>query len=109
MSNQVQQQPQQQQQPDPTDPTAYYDQFWKYAGYYGEEAARKYYGAWSPPVGTKNPNDSSSNNAPLAPPTAEQTNNQQSRHDSSNQTKIAAEDSSKRGVSNLPAWMTAGK
>ena len=60
-------------------------------------------------VGTKNPNDSSSNNAPLALPTAEQTNNQQSRHDSSNQTKIAAEDSSKRGVSNLPAWMTAGK
>ena len=106
---QVQQQPQQQQQPDPTDPTAYYDQFWKYAGYYGEEAARKYYGAWSPPVGTKNPNDSSSNNAPLAPPTAEQTNNQQSKYDSSNQTKIAAEDSSKRGVSNLPAWMTAGK
>lgn len=35
-----------------TDPTAYYDAFWKYSDYYGEEAARKYYGAWSPPVGS---------------------------------------------------------
>mmetsp|Transcript_1592 Transcript_1592/g.3362 ORF Transcript_1592/g.3362 Transcript_1592/m.3362 type:complete len:269 (-) Transcript_1592:440-1246(-) len=40
----------------PTDPTAYYGDFWKYASYYGEEAARQYYGAWSPPVGTPNPN-----------------------------------------------------
>lgn len=28
---------------------AYYDVFWQYASYYGEEAARKHYGAWSPP------------------------------------------------------------
>jgi len=41
--------------PAPTDPTAYYNDFWKYTQYYGEEAARKYYGAWSPPVGTPNP------------------------------------------------------
>lgn len=49
--------------PAPTDPTAYYNDFWKYAQYYGEEAARKYYGAWSPPVGTPNPQaqDASSN------------------------------------------------
>ena len=39
----------------PTDPKAYYDQFWQYTTYYGEEAARKYYGAWSPPEGTTNP------------------------------------------------------
>jgi hypothetical protein len=28
---------------------AYYEVFWQYAAYYGEEAARKHYGAWSPP------------------------------------------------------------
>lgn len=30
-------------------------QFWQYAVYYGEAAARLYYGAWSPPEGTKPP------------------------------------------------------
>lgn len=39
----------------PTDPTAYYEDFWKYAVYYGEAAARLYYGAWSPPEGTPPP------------------------------------------------------
>lgn len=39
----------------PTDPTAYYDDYWKYASYYGEAAARIYYGAWSPPEGTPPP------------------------------------------------------
>ena len=39
----------------PTDPTAYYDAFWQYAAYYGEAAARAYYTAWSPPVGTAPP------------------------------------------------------
>jgi far upstream element-binding protein len=34
---------------------SYYEQFFRYAYYYGEEAARSYYGAWSPPVGTPNP------------------------------------------------------
>jgi len=33
----------------PTDHKAYYDQFWQYTAYYGEEAARKYYGFLSPP------------------------------------------------------------
>lgn len=39
----------------PTDPTAYYKDYWQYASYYGEAAARLYYGAWSPPVGTAPP------------------------------------------------------
>jgi hypothetical protein len=39
----------------PTDPTAYYNDFWQYASYYGEVAARAYYGAWSPPEGTPPP------------------------------------------------------
>jgi predicted RNA-binding protein YlqC (UPF0109 family) len=38
----------------PTDPTAYYNDFWYYASFYGEAAARVYYGAWSP-EGTKPP------------------------------------------------------
>ena len=36
----------------PTDPTYYYKDFWSYAAYYGEAAARTYYGGWAPPVGT---------------------------------------------------------
>ena len=40
----------------PTDPTAYYKVFWDYAAYYGEPAARAFYGLWSPPEGTPNPN-----------------------------------------------------
>ena len=39
----------------PTDPTAYYNDFWTYASYYGEAAARAYYQAWSPPEGTAPP------------------------------------------------------
>ena len=41
----------------PVDPTAYYKDYWQYAAYYGEAAARLYYGAWSPPVGTAPPAD----------------------------------------------------
>lgn len=44
----------------PTDPTAYYKDFWAYVSYYGEPAARAFYGAWSPPEGTPNPNVQSS-------------------------------------------------
>jgi far upstream element-binding protein len=36
-------------------PDAYYDAFFQYAYHYGEEKARQYYGAWSPPPGTPNP------------------------------------------------------
>jgi far upstream element-binding protein len=39
----------------PSDPTAYYGDFWTYASYYGEAAARVYYQAWSPPEGTPPP------------------------------------------------------
>ena len=34
---------------------AYYEDFWKYVDYYGEEAARAYYQTWAPPVGTPRP------------------------------------------------------
>lgn len=37
------------------DPTAYYNDFWNYASYYGEAAARQYYTTWSPPEGTPPP------------------------------------------------------
>lgn len=40
---------------DHNDPTAYYTEFWQYAAYYGEAAARAYYKAWSPPEGTPPP------------------------------------------------------
>lgn len=39
----------------PTDPAAYYTDFWLYASYYGEAAARLYYTQWSPPEGTLPP------------------------------------------------------
>ena len=38
------------------DPTSYYNDFWTYASYAGEAAARAYYTTWSPPVGTLPPN-----------------------------------------------------
>ena len=41
--------------PDANDPTAYYNDFWAYASYYGEAAARVYYTTWAPPVGTPAP------------------------------------------------------
>lgn len=34
---------------------SYYDAFFRYAYHYGEDSARQYYGAWSPPAGTSNP------------------------------------------------------
>jgi hypothetical protein len=37
------------------DMTAYYADFWLYASYYGEPAARTYYTQWSPPEGTPAP------------------------------------------------------
>lgn len=40
---------------DLSDPTAYYTDFWNYAAYYGETAARAYYTTWSPPEGTPPP------------------------------------------------------
>ncbi len=50
---------------------SYYDAFFRYAYHYGEDAARQYYGAWSPPVGTPNPYgvnpNAGSTPAPAAP------------------------------------------
>jgi len=86
---------------DPAQPAhdAYYEVFWQYAAYYGEEAARKHYGAWSPPVGTPNPNaaagvGTTQATAPAAAASA------------SAAAQQTAQDSSVRKVSNLPAWMT---
>lgn len=85
---------------------AYYEQFFRYSYYYGEDAARQHYGAWSPPVGTPNPYGVNPNGvtaapaaaptpapAPAAPPAQQQD----------------VRDTGRRGVSNLPAWMTRGK
>lgn len=54
----------------PTDPTAYYKDFWAYASYYGEAAARAYYTTWSPPEGTPPPEGITLPAAP-APATSE--------------------------------------
>ena len=39
--------------------TAYYPDFWNYAAWYGEDAARQYYGGYAPPPGTPKPEESS--------------------------------------------------
>jgi len=86
---------------DPAQPAhdAYYEVFWQYAAYYGEEAARKYYGAWSPPVGTPNPNAAAGVGASTTQATAPAA-------AASAAAQQTAQDSSVRKVSNLPAWMT---
>jgi hypothetical protein len=88
---------------------AYYEQFFRYAYYYGEDAARKYYAAWSPPVGMPNPYGVNPNGITAAPaaaapapaparaPVAPQ-----------QQQQGGFRDTSVRKVSNLPAWMTRG-
>lgn len=63
------------------DPTAYYAVFWEYAALYGEPAARDYYHAWSPPIGTPNPNTQQSNN--------KQVNNTVSNEEEENKREIA--------------------
>ena len=81
---------------------AYYDVFWQYASYYGEEAARKHYGGWSPPVGTPNPNAAAAGAAAtqVAAPTPA------AAAPAAAAAQQTAQDSSVRKVSNLPAWMT---
>jgi far upstream element-binding protein len=95
---------------------AYHEQFFRYAYYYGEAAARQYYGSWSPPVGTPNPYGVNPN--PLPAPTGDAgglggvaASPQASGHSPgaddggvANHTTIR--DTSVRKVSNLPAWMT---
>ncbi|KAJ1452118.1 hypothetical protein M885DRAFT_620270 [Pelagophyceae sp. CCMP2097] len=52
----AQQSPQQQPEaPAELAPDAYYQDFWNYVGWYGEEAARGVYGAYAPPPGTAPP------------------------------------------------------
>lgn len=75
---------------------AYYEVFWQYAGYYGEEAARKHYGAWSPPVGTPNPTGGAAVGGAVATPAPASAPAPSPQN---------VKDSSVRRVSNLPAWM----
>ncbi len=96
---------------------AYYEQFFRYAYYYGEDAARKYYGAWSPPAGTPNPYGE--NPAGITPAPAGDANASSSAAASAPSAAAPApraapeaaarETSQRRGVSNLPAWMTKGQ
>jgi far upstream element-binding protein len=103
---------------------AYYEQFFRYAYYYGEEAARAYYGAWSPPAGTPNPYGvnpagiqpapapapapaPTSTPAPAAqPPMASSADRGPSAPESS---QTSTRETSRRKVSNLPSWMTKGQ
>jgi len=101
---------------------AYYDAFHRYAAYYGEEAARKYYGAWSPPAGTPNPYGNASPAAAAAAAAASGSGASGTAPAQAQSPAAAAptpaapvaataapaaKDSSvRRGVSNLPAWMT---
>ena len=84
-------------------PDHFYDDFFRYSYHYGEDAARQYYGAWSPPVGSVNPygtNPAGTSSAAAAPKSENELTNSNG-HDAAN-----IRDSSVRNVSNLPAWMT---
>jgi hypothetical protein len=59
---------------DQIDPTSYYPDFWNYATYYGEAAARAYYTVWSPPEGTPPP-EGVTIPVPVSVPTTDQTQN----------------------------------
>mmetsp|Transcript_10759 Transcript_10759/g.20131 ORF Transcript_10759/g.20131 Transcript_10759/m.20131 type:complete len:243 (-) Transcript_10759:569-1297(-) len=86
----------------------YYEDFFRYAYYYGEEAARQQYGAWAPPEGTPNPYGVNPNLATTAaagtsaPSTATTTTSTVV----SSTTAEVKDSSVRKGVSNLPAWMT---
>jgi hypothetical protein len=91
---------------------AYYEQFFRYEYYYGEDAARKHYGAWSPPVGTPNPYGENPAGITPAPASesapAPQAAAPQAAVAPTDAVAGARETSQRRGVSNLPAWMTKG-
>lgn len=80
---------------------AYYDAFFRYMYHYGEDAARKYYGAWSPPQGTPNPYGINPNSSLTDQVNQTSTSNAKVLTEDSSLVK----DSSVRSVSNLPAWM----
>lgn len=100
--------------PAPAGSDAYYEQFFRYAYYYGEPAARQHYGAWSPPEGTPNPYGINPEGITAAPaagaavsaaaaaPTPAPAPAPVAAADIPNNVR----DSSVRKVSNLPAWMT---
>lgn len=94
---------------------AYYEQFFRYAYYYGEQAARQHYGAWSPPEGTPNPYGQNPAGVSAPPATSQ---SPAAQHGSQSTASTAApqgvsnsasmpvgRETSVRKVSNLPAWM----
>lgn len=96
-------------------PDTYYEQFFRYEYYYGTEAARQYYGAWAPPVGTPNPYGTNPNGiqpapaateAPGQPAATAQAAPAAAATPSSAMLATDARETSRRKVSNLPAWMT---
>jgi predicted RNA-binding protein YlqC (UPF0109 family) len=103
---------QQQNQPQnhavPAGTNEYTEPFFRYAYYYGEEAARLYYGAWSPLVGTPNPYGINPNGIAPAPATPAVTTEPATLApvESKETTVSASRETSQRHVSNLPAWMT---
>ncbi|CAJ1930533.1 unnamed protein product [Cylindrotheca closterium] len=87
---------------------AYYEQFFRYSYYYGEDAARKHYGAWSPPVGTPNPYGVNPNGITAAPGAAPAPAPTPAPAAAPPPQQQDVRDTGRRGVSNLPAWMTRG-
>jgi far upstream element-binding protein len=100
--------------------TVDYEPFFRYAYYYGEDAARAYYKEWSPPIGTSNPYGANPalqqiGNTPVVT-TAAQASTAAANPaaggggvttaSSDSAAAYMARDSSRRHVSNLPAWMT---
>lgn len=92
---------------------AYHEQFFRYAYYYGEDAANEYYGAWSPPAGMPNPYGVNPNGitaapAPAAAAPAPSSAPARAPAAPQQQQQGGFRDTSVRKVSNLPAWMTRG-
>lgn len=92
---------------------AYHEQFHRYAYYYGEEAARNHYGAWSPPPGTPNPYGVNPNGITAPPASSEPAPTASapvalapSPAQAPAVDPSSVRDTGRRGVSNLPAWMT---
>jgi far upstream element-binding protein len=88
----------------------YYEDFFRYSYYYGEEAARQQYGAWAPPEGTPNPYGVNPNLSTTAAPAGASTPSTVAATSGSSVVSSAVADvkdsSVRKGVSNLPAWMT---
>lgn len=91
---------------------AYNEQFHRYAYYYGEPAARQYYGAWSPPVGTPNPYGTNPSGITAPPDAVAVVAAAEPALTAAASASVAVSanvrDTGRRGVSNLPAWMTKG-